>query len=163
ERYQGFDTGDPKPVKLYLRLLGQTPAQQDYAKEMATLLTELSEGEQIDGPLVESTDELGYDLLRDVTYLLSDAQLSHTQLVMVDEFWEAEHTFLPLTRYLDQQPKDAPVDRFFGDGDRRAVFSKALKSLEILEDEAVISVHDDRIPYTWDFGFMLGRPDAWRS
>src|SRR5206468_4158650 len=44
ERYQGFESGDPRLVKLHLKLLGQTPAQQRYAKEMGNLLKEISEG-----------------------------------------------------------------------------------------------------------------------
>jgi hypothetical protein len=163
ERYQGFESGDPKPVKLHLKLLGQTPAQQAYAKEMATLLEELSEGELEGTPLVEATKEMEYELLRDVIYLMGDTRLSHTHLVMVDEFWEAPHSLQSLKDYLDSQPTDTPGKRFFGDKSRRDIFDHAFDDLGVGQSDPFLLTRrkEDRIPYTWDFGFILSRPDAW--
>jgi KaiC/GvpD/RAD55 family RecA-like ATPase len=168
ERYQGFDTGDPRPVKLRIRLLGQTPGERLYATEMRNLLQSIAESVEQSEQLVEATEELQYSSFRDVTHLIGDLQLTHTLLFMLDEFWEARESLYGLEDYLDSEPEDIRAVQFFPRGQkRRKVFEAALPQQQGAgaKDKAgkFTLRHTDRIPYTWDFGFILAHPDAWRQ
>lgn len=164
ERYEGFESGRPRPVKLQLRLLGQTPAQVRYVKEIACLLRELSYGEDVDAPLVESAQGLEYDLLRDVTELIGGERLSSTHLVMLDEFWTAKRSLLSLKNYMQgPPPMDSASASFFDeDGGRAGTFMTALGKAD--QDPFRLNEREpNRVPFVWDYGFLLVRPDAWRA
>lgn len=164
ERYQGFESGDPKPVKLHLKLLGQTPDQRAYAHRVGILLNELAKGEEEGSPLVEATEELEYERLRDVTSLMGDRRLSHTQVVMLDEFWNDQHSLQSLTDYLKEKSDNNALKGFFKSKQRKSDFSNyPNNSTPEHRDKALQQEDEYRIPYTWDFGFILARPDVWRG
>ena len=166
ERYEGFETGNPKPVRLHLRLMGQTPAQRLYAKAVGELLHQIAPGDLKDQPVVE---EMEYELLRDTIFLQRATRQNYTQVVVVDEFWEARSSLHPLKMEYLEKKKDGRVreaiynESFFQINNRPKpnTYDKEVKDPGI--DPFCIANRADRVPFTWDFGLILTRPDAWRS
>ncbi len=180
ERYEGFETGNPKPVRLHLRLLGQTPAQRLYATTIGELLHKITPGEPKDQPIVE---EMEYDLLRDTIFLQRDTRQNYTQVVAVEEFWEARASLHPLKEaYLSKTREGIPRAKIYNDS--YSQINRPLLNNHVVTpkdpdvprtstdpeaesdssfDPFWIKDREDRVPFTWDFGLILTRPDAWRS
>jgi KaiC/GvpD/RAD55 family RecA-like ATPase len=133
-----------------------------------------------------------YNELRDFVYLQRDTRLDHTLVFQVDEFWTIRAptrrrragAFQPQFSYLnaitaDQTGKpDADVDpyklfqRHQNDKvsrplRRRDFYKRYFKDFPVSEADWTDQDRDekliDRVPFIWDFGFLLCRAQAWDS
>jgi hypothetical protein len=124
--------------------------------------------------VITPVEKPDYDTLRDYAYLSASARLAKTLVLQVDEFWKPARPemFADLTTYFS--------DRILGEGgdkyedhyglfwrDRIATVAGYASKTYSRQDLFWISSGDqgrcDRIPFTWDFGFLLLAHDDWYS
>lgn len=128
-----------------------------------------------------------YDILRNMSYLQRDTRLDHTVVTGVDEFWGTKlpdrrrsGSFCPQWRYLDSitTKKNGEINK---DTDPYSLFQKGCpetkqtetvkKRRHFFDDELGYELNNigsndekstiERVPYSWDFGFILCKKDAW--
>lgn len=133
ERYQGFELGEPRLVKLFIRVLGQTPSEQDYARAMGKWLGEVLHPEDPTGTTVTCMGELEYQSLKDIVTMTGSTRLGHTEIFMVDGFWNGSQTL------------------------------QSFEKANLIESHKhLLSISKDRFHYTKDYGFLLVPSDVWR-
>lgn len=137
---------------------------------------------------IPSTD---YDRLRDFCYLQRDTRLDHTLVFQVDEFWmmstplelRSTGVFRSQKKYLDAITAEHPPGRkwepeWAADPFRLFQRTKATRpdpqksryhrkdefnfiGYQQLGPDEAEGLTFDRVPFTWDFGFMLCKVRAW--
>lgn len=182
--FGGLATGEPHPIQLRVRLFIETPQGERYVAQMTDLFAELYPPLEDARPVVTGTRapvaenrRRRYDQLREFCYLQT-GHLDHTVVVQVDDFWVMDGSRRGLgtqERYLTAptQPRNTN-ERTFVDPYSLFQPTGAARSGEAAPSPPTrwscfdCSAYDqkmmkgDRVPYTWDFGFMLCRYDAWR-
>ncbi len=184
ELYRGLHTGQPQPVPLEIRLTGDTQMIQTYRTTLNALFSELFPAVPSAAPgdgVVRGSADGGWTYqLRDFGRLHRDTRREHTLVIQVDEYWSFQRSdaFRPRWRYLftdwhdeeglhesdplevfgrtwaDSAPpvRSRRFDRFVWNG----YFQKKPEDYTEDERDAV-----DRVPFMWDFGFLLCNRDAW--
>jgi len=178
EIYSGLEHNEPRPVPLQVRLYAKTDRFRAYIKEMDSLCRSLfmpSGGVAV----VVGDESLDYESLRNTAYLQGDTRLDHTLVLQVDEFWMQSGTrreLQALTEYLREMVGNPISDpfRLFGphadDDDTAAnraqprfdTFRTNGYTFKKFIDEQRERAFD-RVPYMWDFGFLLLRKRHWTA
>ena len=133
-----------------------------------------------DQRILTITDSSHYEAFRDFCQLQGTTRLDHTLVVQVDEFWgRIDPTpFAPLNDYLSRkfnnEPGEDPFGVFRDLPDRVSAFQNQKECFlegyqlpklerkldgEVEADEGTLAV--DKLPYTWDFGFLLCDQEMW--
>lgn len=185
ELYKGLETGKPKPVGLSIRLFAELPKFQNYIDRENFLFNDhfalpdhiaSTCANVIDGVAAED-----YENFRNVCYLQRDTRLEHTEVVQVDEFWAARlpsrrrsGSFRPQWEYLNSEtrrcgiplPENDPYGHFqtrvSDRTERRHQFFDASLGYRFPDSEDE-QRRIERVPFSWDFGFLLCRKKAWQA
>jgi KaiC/GvpD/RAD55 family RecA-like ATPase len=189
ELYSGIETGKPKPIPLLILLYEEMPAFRTYIceqnKRCGNLFTPLDGAES--GAIIAGMPE--YQRLFDFVSNQRDTLLEHALVFQVDEFWMMRRPGIrrsgasrPVWDYLYAKTSmENPLPH--GDGSERiwAVdpfgwFQRTLldpaspgKSAHRRADDFVVHGYTlmdpriDRVPFMWDFGFLLCRIRAWED
>lgn len=177
ELYTGLEEGEPEPVPLEVRLFRETPAFEQYINHENLVFGELFKAAPTRHTVIVGQPLDEYDALRDFCSLASQRHLNHTLVFQVDEFWGMQRGGLrSQCEYLEGTSVDAD-GKPAADVDSLVLFRKSeagrIKKTPIRrsnffapkgynlgtnpkERQAV-----DRIPFTWDFGFLLCRENCW--
>jgi hypothetical protein len=136
--------------------------------------------------VITSMDPEENEALRDFCYLQRDTRLEHTLVFQVDEFWALRRpgmrragAFAPQDTYLNSVTTEAgrinrAVDPFgvFQPArhekpqrpqSRRHFFRNSGYQNKDLTGDPALDNSIDRIPFIWDFGFLLCRSNLWES
>jgi KaiC/GvpD/RAD55 family RecA-like ATPase len=192
ELYDGLEAGRPQPVPLEIRLYIETPAFREYVDRENQLLRELFPAAKNSNGLAEvitCVDSGGYDALRDYCYLSASGRLPNTLIVQVDEFWrpakrlgmladlkeyvstrvdsadaadpyEDHYAVFRLSDQAKEKEMDEPnsADEYPKVRTRRHFFPEFRRPGPPEEFEVI-----DRLPFMWDFGFLLLSHNDWHS
>ena len=162
--------------------------QESPSEQIIKALPELTEVELRD-ETAEERGALAYDQLRDFSYTQRDTRLDHTLVFQIDEFWaipdyepielRSQWSYLSAQTVKKDGSRDRMIDPFglfqpvrhgetVSEGRRRIDFytpreykalAKMLRMAPSKEPDDAPYV--DRVPYTWDFGFLLCRKRSW--
>jgi KaiC/GvpD/RAD55 family RecA-like ATPase len=180
EMYEGLEAGEPRLVPLRVRLIGQTPAQHGYGEDVERFFRSVFFPPMDGGNVIEVAVSGGYDVQRALLYLQSDRRLDHALVLQIDEAWAIDRRrtkrngLHDLTDYLIvacTNPESASFDRFADPFAAYVPSQGAPRSNRRVEffasggdqTESVPSHQYDRVPYVWDFGFLLLRLNCWRA
>jgi KaiC/GvpD/RAD55 family RecA-like ATPase len=178
ELYTGLEQGKPEAVPLEIRLFQETSAFEHYIRRENLVYSKRFRPVPGQKDVIVGQAREEYDVLRDWCSLQSPQNLSHTLVLQIDEFWGARaKPFRQQGAYLNAvtvQEDGTPVAAV----DTSGLFqvSEAMKttkkqwrrfeffqpngySLKVPSDQKTVDI--DRIPFTWDFGFMLCRERCW--
>jgi hypothetical protein len=186
ELYRGLEKGEASSIPLVIRLVGGVKNRAQYADNLNTLLHGAFTA--YDNNQEGGTDrlvQLGWSSgkmksFREFTRFRSDSRLDHSLVLEVDEFWafQRSESVRRQWRFLNSVPDavrpvatpnfylgtlaDSPsstpqkrLDKFCWNGHHWSA------SWDMLSSEERNKI--DRIPFMWDFGFLLCRPGAWAS
>ncbi len=188
ELYAGLPDGKPIQVPLEVRLFAErddVPPIKEYLDELSYLFRHLFGPDHRQAVLsVESG--VGYNRLREVSYLQSEAQLDRTLVVQVDEFWaESRSDLRRQERYLfartvepDGRPvkaedpfglfqlTDAIIDRKTDEAPGRQSIGplRRIDFFDLIGHDCEATAKRfaiDKVPYAWDFGFLICDNVAW--
>lgn len=192
EIYDGLEDARAVPVQLLVRLFAQTPAMITYVKRLNMLFQHLFVGQPPERAVtgartprvVRGEKVRGYDLLREFTYLQSHARLPHTLVQQVDEFWSEsrpDEELRLLDKYLrahtvDDKGYAAPAEDPFGlfqptnDSRRKPSGNRRMQRADFFScPENKYQWYEksgyeiDKVPYMWDFGFLLCDAGLWNE
>lgn len=186
ELYKGIESGEPRPVSLEVRFIVDNPAMQAYQ----TLLSQtfsgvfpkyLGQKENGRSPGTRP-DDYGTQYLRDFGRLHGETHLDQTLVIQLKEFWafqrsqalhcQSKYLLEEFTDELGHQASD-PLQIFnptMADresaGLRRRFESFLWNGYFRRSASTHISQREqdgiDRVPFTWDFGFLLCNREAWK-
>ena len=123
-------------------------------------------------------DAATYEMLRDFCHLQGDTRLSYTLVFQVDEFWSRSDSILvDVTSYITAPVGRSSFRRQFEDPFRLYVPLEntegvartdlyafdGYKKVKVDDDSRPANERVDRVPFSWDFGFMLARQDLWQQ
>jgi KaiC/GvpD/RAD55 family RecA-like ATPase len=190
ELYDGLETERPQRVPLEVRLYIETSAFRKYVDVENEVLKELFEAAVCTngGPeVITGGDWNSYDALRDYCYLNASGKLMKTLILQVDEFWRPAkrlEMFVNLGSYAsaevdggdasdpyedqyavfrlkekvpESSAPDPPSHQYPRVRTRRDFFPEFRRPGPT--EEALV----DRIPFMWDFGFLLLSHNDWYS
>jgi KaiC/GvpD/RAD55 family RecA-like ATPase len=181
EMYSGLETGQiervPLRVKLYLGNRSATKtSENDYFHGIKCLFAELFRGRHGED-VVMGVNTTGYDLMRDNAFLQDGIRLDHTSVMQVDEFWSESHPSLyDLTEFMKTEVIDSSDDTAQIIEDAHKLYQGSERNGKRRMDQFSISTRNhcndykmyvendftiDKVPYLWDFGFLLARRDDW--
>ena len=167
--------GSLSPVRLEIRLYQETPAFETYIKRENLLFQELFVPAVGQSLVLVGYSAEKYDSLRDSSTLGTRRQLNHTLIFQVDEYWALDRGALrQQNSYLDavtidfksswdkavdplclfQPSRISPIERH----SRRDFFR--LSDHGMPQHGAPFN-KIDRLPFAWDFGFLLCRERCW--
>jgi hypothetical protein len=191
ELYSGLQEGQPVPVPLEVRLFAERqdiPSFQAYLAELQYLLGHLF---RPDGGRTVLRPQYGtdYDTLRELSYLQSEARLDHTLVLQVDEFWAESRSELRrqerylLARTVDRDGTPVKAEDPFGLFQRSDAVAAQIRTerqraglppapgprrrLDFFDllgydgRRAAERFAVDKVPYAWDFGFLVCDGIAW--
>jgi KaiC/GvpD/RAD55 family RecA-like ATPase len=190
ELYSGVEEGRPVPVPLAIYIFKETSAFEKYVNEEDTLFRELFSSVEHASPVTPGrvifpVEAPRYLALRDFTHLSLNAQDAHTMVFQVDEFWALKepHLLDNLKTYLTGRTEDDPAMQYpppVNDEDPFRLFQgqplclgpdATAKNPYQRSDYFHNSGYDFpfdrnrtefRVPFMWDFGFVLVRSAPWR-
>lgn len=167
----------PRLVPLSVRLWGGAGRFQAYREHMDRLFKELFHDMRLQGDIVTAAPKEEYENLVSFNNLQGATRLESTMVMQVDEFWTQNYSgLLRLESYLKQETVDKdgnPVRtndpyRLFqltervpdhtGCKKRHQFYTPTGYKYEKTEGRNYVV---DRVPYTWDFGFLLLRESVW--
>jgi KaiC/GvpD/RAD55 family RecA-like ATPase len=170
-----FSVTPPRPVPLDVRLHVEESSHQPEAwrltrrlfQELFRLHARLGRKQ-----MLRVSDSAQYEAFRDFCHLQGSAPLDHTLVAQVDEFWGTvgSAAFADLTEYLSRSlgepmrgpvcepPNEAPFGTFPGCTTRGEAFRPNCEGYQ-LPGELPSGLN--RIPYMWDFGFLICARDPW--
>jgi KaiC/GvpD/RAD55 family RecA-like ATPase len=191
--YMGVEEGKPAAVPLEIILYEETPAFAEYIDAEQALFSHAFSPFRVDKPVIRVEKTRDYDGLRDYCHLPTETRLPFTLIFAVDEFWagsqdsslrgEGPYLYADLP---DQQQKSRYIDSFglFRDtrqqqklgqhsanrsarfrqqnGGARCFYDSCLPT-KLPTDSSRPPVRLDRIPFTWDFGFLLCNEKQWKN
>lgn len=192
ELYRDLDEGHPTPVTLQVQLYAEkedAPATKANLAEVQELLRQVfgrNAGQAVVFPHYGDT----YERLRELSYLQSEAKLDHTLVLQVDEFWaESRSELRRQERYLRARTVDRggqpirfedPFQLFGLTAAARDIFKERKEKQNQAWEQGPLqrqeffdtigykysSVEKQfpiyKVPYTWDFGFLLCNRTAWK-
>jgi len=185
ELYKGIEAGKPEPVALEVCQFSETSQVQTYIDSQNRFLEALFKPFRPTG-VIRAVGMDEYKTLRDWCRGQPETQLDHTQLLQVDEFWlpsrslslRSQKGYLEARTWSDGEsdkvvdphgifqpesagaPSKGPRDRRF------QFFDDALGCpfrTEAGSAGCTLSHDVDRVPFTWDFGFLLCDVERWTS
>ncbi|HEY6390100.1 MAG TPA: hypothetical protein VIX89_02410 [Bryobacteraceae bacterium] len=186
ELYKNLEKGQPEAVALELRLTGGAKMLPMYQNLLDAVLTQtFPTTVSTPKPPVVQADLASHWIgqRRDFGRLHRESHLDHTLLLQVDEYWSfgRSDAFRPQAGYLHSKCTDVPgfhrtdpLEVFqrtladFPNGDERTRFNGfhweayAPPSQESRRRQKEYK-HTDRIPFMWDFGFLLCDGHAWKK
>jgi hypothetical protein len=189
ELYEGLEIGELHRVRLEIRLFGETTNFQNYVTQENILFNDLFEaaGQASDDrpAVITAQSPLSLEKLKDFAQLHRDTKLDRTLLMQMDEFWALRRrdALRSMWDYLDGRPvsigakrsKESDVYGLF-QNTLASPISRGLQDARKRRDEFTwIGYRNetpdcpedrdqiDRIPYMWDFGFLLCREEAWQG
>lgn len=186
ELYKNLERGQPEAVKLEVRLGGENKMLAEYQKSLDAILAQTfpttanSERSQV---VRAQTAQDWVAQLRDFGRLHRESHLEHSLILQVDEYWSfgRADAFRPQAKYLYSPCTDEPglhrtdpLEVFQptladprGDhkSSRHARFDWSDYDLISREKHRKANVieHTDRVPFMWDFGFLLCDARAWKA
>lgn len=183
ELYSGLEEGKPEAVPLSVLLYAETPVVQEYVQRENLFFKQVfpslgRSGTNSDIVIGKCTSE--YEVLRDFCHMPTDLRLDHSMVFQVDGFWslrrngslENQYSYLrdrttasdgsasmedPF--HLFQPLEQPPKERF--DYFQNKYYRHRVRLSDGLAPENQ-KRKVDRIPFTWDFGFLLCKIDPWR-
>jgi hypothetical protein len=183
ELYSGLAEGRPQAVPLQVRLYKENEAFAQYIEQennlFRELFTPLTSGNE-KAEVIVGEAVTGYDNLRDFSYLQRDTQLDYTLVFQIDEFWalkdQAPLQLRSQWDYLNAETVNAKGERDefvdpFGlfqhtegspaeEGkNHRYCFFNTMGGYDLRTKSESL----DRVPFTWDFGFLLCREHLWEN
>jgi len=174
ELYSGVERGEPTPVPLAVYLFAETKQFAAYAEEENALFSEMFKpvdtGSAVaPGRVIFPLNWTRYLAMRDYTRLSLDKLDGHTMVFQVDGSWavEGECALIDQDDYIRQQfSVDAddrsvqdPFHLFDGHHPRRLDYFRNAH----YNFERDASDRKDRVPFMWDFGFVLARSAPWQA
>ncbi len=170
ELYKGIEAGRPEPVPLEVCLFSETDQVKSYIDAVNPFLEGLFKPFCATG-VVRPVAMNDYKTLRDWCIGQPETQLEHTRLLQVDEFWRPSRksSLRSQAAYLsaDDDPyglHQQPSGKELAPTRRHESFQSKLgygfgnDSKDVQIDQST-----DRVPFTWDFGFLLCKVDAWTA
>lgn len=190
ELYSGLDKAedvDPRPVPLKVHLYSESTTESAYHAQIRKWLNGIFQAGD-DKDIVALDTSAGYGDLRDLCQIQGDTRLDHSLVLQVDEFWSDVRTGLREQKtYLQGetttedgkrlkfedphgvfQPRASASDGPKEDGQRSRVNFFNVRGHDYdkywsEEEPEKEQVKVDRVPYTWDFGFLLCNRWAWEA
>jgi hypothetical protein len=183
EIYSGLEREKEAPTLVPLRvfLFAETPEcalHKDYLKRTMDVFQQLFHGHG-GTAVVEVRYGIDYDILRELSYLQNEARLDYTLVLQVDEFWadtEERSELLPQEPYLEADTVNADGSPILAEDPmgvfRRSQTSDSARQMRRRDFFHCVSndygrydkmYFVDKVPYTWDFGFLLCDYRAWRQ
>jgi len=185
EMYTGLEERRPQPVPLEIHVHEETPAFRAYIEKenlfYRSLFAPATHRTGTARDIMISRSGADYESLQDFCYLDNHVRLDHTLVFEVDEFWAIRpaNALADVSSYLHERTT-ANRSRSSG-GDPFGLFQPSLApSEEKIESRAryecfprYFSTEDqrpkvtpsedriDRVPFSWDFGFLVCRKRAW--
>lgn len=185
EIYKGLYEGvTPELIPLRVWLFGSGTAFDSYLSDLNARFDDLFEPSLPSKHIVTASPAQKYEELRAFIDLHRDTRLDHTTVVQVDEFWSEGQGVLRQEEYLladmyeeDRNSPDRAADPFLifqkTSADRNDTQRKrrldyfdpvGFDYTEALQDGNGKKKKElDRVPYTWDFGFVLLRSAPWEA
>jgi hypothetical protein len=190
ELYSGLESGAAHPVPLQIRLVGEGKAVTPYKEALNSVLTDIFPA--ISGSIEKGTpvvilydsDSPWTEQLRDFGRLHRESYLNYTLIVQLDEYWAFQRSdaLRRQTNYLLAPCQDSSshqsdpfgvfqlttADRSAGGILRRVQqFSwNGYVRTGKQDQERLTSAERgamDRVPFMWDFGFLLCHRTAWEA
>lgn len=184
ELYGNVGQNRPERVPLEIRMFSHTSAANTFIAEENKVFRSVF-GTQ--SPSDQSITEPGailwgarteeYDVLRDFCHLQGGSRLDRTIVLQIDEFWLAgaapdssRSALRDLSYYLtDENFEDAYG--IFKDPQKHASSKPRWQHFKPIIDQAGMTapqgplptILKDRIPFTWDFGFLMCEKRAWEE
>jgi len=175
ELYTGIDQGKPEPVSLEIRLFQETPAFEQYINRENLVYSKRFHPVPGQNGVIVGQARGEYEVLRDWCSLQNPQNLNHSLVLQVDEFWSSRaDAFRKEDSYLGAVTVEADgsavtaVDssELFQASEATDFTPRAWRRYEFFQPfgytlEELSEI--DRIPFTWDFGFLLCRERCWRE
>lgn len=184
ELYSGLEEGKPEPVPLEIRFFAETRAFEEYISRENLVFGETFRALAGGTTVILGQPAGEYGVLRDYCSLQRHRNLNHTVVLHVDEFWgtsrrgESRQAYRSQSRYLDAESvndegESVSTEDSFGlfqasdltrtvNGKVTArAARKRYKFFSPYGYDLKDLQHIDRIPFTWDFGFLLCRERCW--
>ena len=186
ELYKGLETDTPERVGLEIRLIGDTPVWQAYRATLnevfADVFADADPESRPNQVVLAEASQSWTDKLRDFARLPRGTHLDQTLILQVDEFWgfqrsdalRNQYKFLNAECHGEQGEGNDPLERFQATLASPEAVSTSRRFQRFIwngyhhadknqdwaweERESI-----DRIPFLWDFGFMLCHREAWES
>ncbi|MCX6594271.1 MAG: hypothetical protein NTZ56_22380 [Acidobacteria bacterium] len=181
ELYSGIEQGSPTPVPLEVRLYGETPAFSNHIRRENDVWSSSFQGLCGQAPLVVEPAH-GFSTLHDLTVLPQGTRLDHTLVLQVDEYWALgrsngladrkhylrEATFLKGNREHVADPLSLFTLTGTSQNEWRRYQSFSVPGIDLgaatrPQGRGRETTVVDRIPFVWDFGFLLCDRDAWSA
>jgi hypothetical protein len=185
ELYKGIEGGKPEPVALEICQFSETSQVHAYIDAQNRFLEALFKPFRPTG-VIRAVGMDEYKTLRDWCRGQPETQLDHTQLLQVDEFWLPSRSLSLRSQkgYLEartwsNEGSDTIVDPhgiFQPESAGAAPTGPREQRLQFFDDglgcpfgteptnPGFKLTHDvDRVPFTWDFGFLLCDVERWSS
>jgi hypothetical protein len=174
ELYSGLEEGNPSRVPLEVRLFQETAAFENYINRENLAYDEAFKAAPGRSSVIVPQRTEEYQVLHEAWSLEDRRRLNHTLVFQVDEFWsmgrgalrEQRHYLAAETVDGDGQPAKvadpfglfqlSAEEVFAGPKRRREFFSTEGYALDCSDDSEI-----DRVPFTWDFGFLHCRERCW--
>jgi hypothetical protein len=186
ELYKGLETDTPERVGLEIRLIGDTPVWQAYRATLnevfADVFADADPESRPNQVVLAGASQSWTDKLRDFARLHRGTHLDQTLILQVDEFWgfqrsdalRNQYKFLNAECHGEQGEGNDPLELFQATLASPEAVSTSRRFQRFIwngyhhadknqdwaweERESI-----DRIPFLWDFGFMLCHREAWES
>lgn len=187
ELYKGLETDTPERVGLEIRLIGDTQVWQAYRATLnevfADVFAEADPDRGTNQVVLAEPSQSWTEKLRDFARLHRGTHLDRTLILQVDEFWgfQRSDALRNAYRFLNAE---CHTDRGGEGNDPLEMFQATLAGPEAASTSRRFQrfvwngYHDseknehwardehqsvDRVPFLWDFGFMLCHREAWES
>lgn len=185
ELYSGLEEGKPQPVPLEISLYQETPAFETYIRHENLLFREMFMPVPDRSAVIIGHPTHEYAALHDSCCLESRRRLDHTLILQVDEYWAVGRGALRDQKlYLDGETVDEGGNRNEAvdtlcvfqpsvGSDREVTVppqrtSRKRKDFFSFRDHVSLTPAGlseagviDRIPFAWDFGFLMCRERCW--
>lgn len=180
EMYSGLEERRPQPVPLEIHIHEETEAFRSYMDQENRFYRNLfAPNATAAGPardIIKGQPASAYESLQDFCYLEAETRLDHTLVFEVDEFWATrqKNALADLGPYLAETTTIG--GRRLAGADPFSLFQPTLASSDSdAADRARFQCFPvyfppgitppqrcvDRVPFCWDFGFLLCRKRAW--
>ncbi|HEX4133144.1 MAG TPA: ATPase domain-containing protein [Bryobacteraceae bacterium] len=183
ELYSGIEKGIPRLVPLSINLYAPTEGFRRYIDQEERMYSTqfvpvgASHG-KLANRVISPVDASEYYALRDLTHLPWDAKAHYTIIDQVDAFWSldvASGSLSSQREYLMSPTREANEDRFrlftgkpFNANrmqenrfQRRYFFQNSGYKSRVVDWKRKDPGSPDRVPYMWDFGFLLVPAAVW--
>lgn len=191
ELYDGLEKGVPEYVKLEIDIYAGTQMAAEYLEDVRRMAGRLL-GSQQGNDVVKVADPINYQNLREFSELQGIARFPYTLVLQVDEYWakssklqfrqQREYLFAETATqivdgselrefaYLAEDPfrvfqpsavDKANIGRVPKTWRRADFFQTVGYRLDKLRENA--PQHIVKVPYLWDFGFLMCLDDAWEA